>query len=175
MTSSARICRTSPELARVNTPEGAGIAVLMFCATENASLTCLAGYQLHPAETLLRVDLDDQAVEDSLGVFAARIGDPDALEALHPLGLVDVTVQAEHRPVLHDGIPRPGAAAGHHLRAPGGHAPTQFVVQPWRQVQAGAQRRDVQAENGLVHVLDPRGGLVDSRRRLFFRDVTPAP
>src|SRR5260221_1012351 len=86
MTSSARICRTSPELARVNTPEGAGIALLMFCATENASLTCLAGYQLHPAETLLRVDLDDQAVEDSLGVFAARIGDPDALEALHPLG-----------------------------------------------------------------------------------------
>src|SRR5262249_34204290 len=108
MTSSARICRTSPELARVNTPEGAGIALLMFCATENASLTWSIRYLVAPRGAPSWGDLDDQAVQDSLCIFAAGIGHLDAAEALYPFELVDVTVQAEHRPVLQDGVPRRG-------------------------------------------------------------------
>src|SRR5919197_3583441 len=113
MTSAVLTCRTRPELARVKTPRASGMVVAT--PTPPFVAPALARHQLHVRDALPRIDVHEQPVEHALPVLAARVGDRDAVELLHALRLVDVSVQADHRPVLRDRVARRRAADGDHL------------------------------------------------------------
>src|SRR5262252_2368271 len=134
----------------------------------------LAGYQLDAAQASLRVNLHKYAVQNSFAVFAAGVGDGDAIQLLDALGLVDMAVQADQRTILGYRVAGRRAAHRDHLRPRPGHDHPQVLIEPRCQVESGAERRHVQAEDGLAGVLDAGGDLIYPRGEFVLGNVARA-
>src|SRR3990172_12144349 len=131
--------------------------------------------QVDLTKPLPGLKFEHRAVEDALGVFAARIDQRGPAKLPDPSGLVDVAVQAEHRLVFQDGLPHSRAPDRDHIRLPDrveDHA--HVLCELRRSVNACVIRGHVDAEHRLVYALDAAGQGVDLGGQLLFGNVARA-
>src|SRR5579862_8551497 len=114
MTSSVRTWRTRPELARPNVPAGAGGRDVVEVADEIVVFIVIPS-PVRCHQTVLLVQFDDDPIENSFPVLAARVGHRDTVDGGDPPGFVDVAVKSDERAVVGDGVAHRSAPDRDHV------------------------------------------------------------
>src|SRR5258707_4435155 len=94
-----------------------------------------APYQARVDKAVSFVEIDEQAAEDPLAVLTAWVADRHPAQVADSPGFMNVSVHAEHRRVLGDGVAGGGAADRNHVRTAGRNDRAQVLVELGRVVQ----------------------------------------